>query len=771
MKARAGLAAETFDYTLGPQGAADRARLALGNNIVRGLVELITNSDTAYARANDADQRRRRITIDYSSRERWVAVRDHAGGMSPDVLRAKFMVGGDESAAGTRGYFGVGAKDCAVLGSLSVETVDASGLLTCIRIPRDYRDAEIDRPRRATNEDYKRLFGGRRRSGTVATINLAQKSDGGPTLPILRNLADQLTRHFSLRTLLDRNEVLLIDRGNPTSTKPPSSTLRYGEPVWMSPKAVQRFDGDLAIIDYPDARPHLALFDVGEDARGQERNDQFEHFILVRSPAADHGFFLAGLESHPYATRLAGEIMDPYIQVLLDEFRRTGPTERNDRPVIRQDRQPQDGGLDASHPYYRRLVAALHPHVKTALDAITTELQEAERAGISPELQKANFEAGAWLGTFLEEDSPGPPQLSDGFYFLPSSARLGPGASKRLTLYNVGTEILAGGRLAVATDADDLITIEDASADFSEPTFPENGSSPRQRASVLIRAGLALGSATLTAEYDQPGREPHAVEAVLRVVSDPPPTREFCFEHSTYSIRPNSTKIIHVVVPWDLVGTDILAPVTLRVEADENSIVTVGAPVVPVSAGREDLVREANMVEFRIEARGGIGASGRVHARFADHDASATVRSQGTSIPVFDDDNELSPPDSRAVVYEEGLCPGPPEHGGGPCLHFFLRHKDVERWLGDVHTNSAGDLQWDLIDTHGVRAMRADAIAEAAAQYRVLRLNQIREATTGDPVSPDEVLRLFWQEKRRALPQMQRIYISGLSSPWESQPH
>ena len=67
--------------------------------------------------------------------------------------------------------------------------------------------------------------------------------------------------------------------------------------------------------------------------------------------------------------------------------------------------------------------------------------------------------------------------------------------------------------------------------------------------------------------------------------------------------------------------------------------------------------------------------------------------------------------------------------------------------------------------------MKADAIAEAAAQYRVLRLNQIREASTGEPVTADEVLRLLWQEKRWALPQMQRIYIDSLPTSWQSQPH
>lgn len=765
-------APETFDYKLGPQGAADRARLALGNNVVRGLVELITNSDTAYDSIEDPGSPRRRIAIEYSSTERRLTVRDQAGGMSPDLARTKFTQGGDTSEAGGRGYFGVGAKDCAVFGSLVVETVDSSGAFTRIEIPKNYQGATISRPRAARKADYDRLFGRRQRSGTVATIHLASRAEGGPRLPRYNTIEEQLRGHFALRSLLDRNTVILIDRSKTAGDGYGGAQLRYGLAPWENPDARQQFNGELSVDGFPDAHPHLKLFDVGEGARSsQDRNDQFDGFVLVRSPAADHGYFLAGSEYHPHAARIAGELMDPYIQTLLDEFRNDGPTEHNDRPIIRQDRQPQNGGLDSNHPYYRALATAVRPHVEAALETVTKELQDAERAGISQELQKANLEAGAWLGNYLEEDSTGRPQLPDGFYFLPSSARLGLGATRWLTLYSVGKEPLADGTLTVSSDADGIVEIEEVSEEFSEPAVPSGGGSTRQRAKVLVQSRDALGSATLTASYEQLGREMEAAEADVHVVLDPPPEQEFRFEHSSYSIRPNAQKVIRVVVPFDLVGNDILERVQFRVEADEGSLVTVGPSVLPVSAAWEDFVREANILEFRIEARGGVGISGKLHVRFREHDAAADVRSQGTSIPVFDDDNDLSPPDSRAVVYGRGLCPGPSEHGGGPCLHFFLRHKDVERWLGDVHASSSGDLEWDLADTHGFRAMRADAIAEAAAQYRVLGLNRIREAATGEPVTPDEVLRLFWQEKKRALPQMQRIYIGGLPDPWESQPH
>ena len=269
---------------------------------------------------------------------------------------------------------------------------------------------------------------------------------------------------------------------------------------------------------------------------------------------------------------------------------------------------------------------------------------------------------------------------------------------------------------------DGIVEIEEVSEEFSEPAVPSRGST-RQRAKVLVQSRDALGSATLTASYEQLGREMEAAEADVHVVLDPPP-EEFRFEHSSYSIRPNAQTVIRVVVPFDLVGND-LERVQFRVEADEGSLVTVGPSVLPVSAAWEDFVREANILEFRIEARGGVGISGKLHVRFREHDAAADVRSQGTSIPVFDDDNDLSPPDSRAVVYGRGLAPGPLTRWGP--LSALLPSPQGRRAMAWRRPREfIGRSGMGPRRLHGFRAMRADAIAEAAAQYRVLGLNRMR---------------------------------------------
>ena len=50
-------AVDTFDYGLNSQAARDRAQQFMGGKISRGIVELLTNSDTAYLRSKPDNKR------------------------------------------------------------------------------------------------------------------------------------------------------------------------------------------------------------------------------------------------------------------------------------------------------------------------------------------------------------------------------------------------------------------------------------------------------------------------------------------------------------------------------------------------------------------------------------------------------------------------------------------------------------------------------------------------------------------------------------------
>ena len=141
-------------------------------------------------------------------------------------------------------------------------------------------------------------------------------------------------------------------------------------------------DGALEIEGYPDSQPKLSLFKLPEPITGELSSESFEGFLLIGTKdIADYGFTLAGLERRDHAKRLVGRVEDSYIQILLRDYRSTGASEQNPRPVVSQDRRPKDGGLDSAHPYTKALFAALIPILTNALEHCS--LREGRRSALA----------------------------------------------------------------------------------------------------------------------------------------------------------------------------------------------------------------------------------------------------------------------------------------------------------------------------------------------------------------------------------------------------
>lgn len=256
-----------FDYGIGPQGAQDRAKQFMGGKIVRGIVELLTNSDAAYARLGSDQQRKHRpISITVNHVERYFEIKDRAEGMSPKTVEEKFTKGGATSDAGHRGYFGLGAKDCAAFGSLELHTVDKDGNYSTVKIPGNFRDCSGDHGK-ATAEDYRKIHGeNRRRSGTAIRVDIDSHELGGARIPRFDTLARDLRTHYALRSLIKRNKVHL---NVITGKKNNAEQLVYpGFPWENNRKAKQIVDTELEVSGYPDSCPKLVLYELAEPIDG-----------------------------------------------------------------------------------------------------------------------------------------------------------------------------------------------------------------------------------------------------------------------------------------------------------------------------------------------------------------------------------------------------------------------------------------------------------------------------------------------------------------------
>lgn len=744
-----------FDYEIGPQAAQDRAKQFMGGRIVRGIVELLTNSDAAYARLEDGRQRKHRpINVIVSHADRYFEIKDRAGGMSPGTVWEKFTKGGATSAAGHRGYFGLGAKDCAVFGSLELRTVDGDGKYSTVEIPGDFRNCNHNHGD-ATVWDYEKIHGEKRRhSGTAIRINVDGPERGGARMPRFETLARDLRTHYALRSLLGRNRVRLTVI---TGRKSDEANLVYpGFPWQNNRKARLVEDSVLKVPGYPDSRPHLVLYQLAESVDGDPKDETFEGFVLVGSgDIADYGFTLAGLENQTHARRLAGRLDDMYIQKLLDDYRAEGASEKNPSPVVSQDRRHRNGGLDDSHPYAAALTKSLRPTLQRAFEAMAAESKEAERAGISEALEAANRDAGRFLSDMFDAGGHGPESkpLRNGFYFLPATRDLkrnDPGWTS-VSIYAIGRGVEAGATVRFQLANPRVCELESDAVEFVEMHGRPDG----LRGLVRLRAGTEAGATTLRATIGE-----NSAEATVRVVDNPHPQTRFMFERTKYSVKPGKRRKVGVLVPENLIEEGAVDSVEIRLGDSRGGIVLRGSPRRNVlDECSFDGERIAYVASFELEGRR-IGARAELTATFRDLRAAAVITVGGGSVEVYIDDVTKPPPEQRSKVFEVALPCGRPEHLNETCLHVFTRHPRIEPYLGDPTEDD--NIFWDLNDSPGFRAMCADSIAEAAAEFKIMSSMPALEE-----ISAPELFSMFWKEKKAALAKMQEIYID--KSKWNEQ--
>ena len=746
-------AVDTFDYGLNSQAARDRAQQFMGGKISRGIVELLTNSDTAYLRSKPDNKRLNiEIRLSRTQGDRWFEVRDMAGGMDRATVDAKFREGGATSDLDARGFFGLGAKDCAVFGALAMETVDSNRVLTRVRIPGTFTGATIQ-SYRAKDEDYQRLFGrAREAAGTVVRINVSDLEQGGPRMPQYDTLYDALRTHCALRALLQRDNVTLTEYSHGKKVSNRSKKLVYVGHPWETEDCQEVFNGNLSIGTGEDNLRRLRLFMLPHEIEGIASEESFQGHILIRSKFADYGITLAGFETQPHSRRLAGELVDDNIPTLLNQYRSEGQTAFNPRPVIKQDRDHRDGGLDRSHPYTEALYTGLREIIRKALDQLAAETREAERAGASEALNNANREAGRWLGAFLEGEGEESSNLPLGFYFLPPRKVMEPDTSAYVYLYYVGTDHLQQPAVSFSVQNTEACQVENDGGLLDEIESQNQNLVYRTRVKIHARH---IGNASISASIGMVD----ATEMTIEVRQEKESTQEFRFERQWYSMQPSDRKTIRIVVPIDLAQDPPDTPVRLKIDSPQGTIVLVSPHSVSLDDCPLNRTGESWVVSFRIESRASGSAS--LTATYGDLTTTAHVHASGLGIPVVLDDQETSPPVDRALIRAQ-MCTWP-DHYNALCLHVFVRHARIQHYIGEVFERADGSIGWSLVDSPGFRAMYAEAVADAAARHQVQRSFGVATAS----IEAEDLFHRFSEEKRRVLTQMQRVYIDDKT--WEGQ--
>ena len=362
---------------------------AMKGDIVRGLIELITNSDDAYLE----NRGKIRIEIDRGHGPWKVLVRDRAKGMRSLEMEKKIkklgaQTSGFEAGACVRGTHGRGAKDLAAFGQVTFESICDDRYSQLILHPDG--KYELKKERDATKADRQNLHVPRG-NGTVVTVLISQNI----SCPRFKRLAEKLAKHYQLRDILSdpNRQVVLVDL-----KKDVSASLRFSYP---SLKTV--YSESLPIKGY-EAFADVVIW------RNEERYDDppgdpcRPAGLLIKGRKAIHENTLFSFERDPYAGWFSGYVKCDFIDRLARDYDRrflAGETaeKANSIPIIKRSRD----GLQHNHPFFQALAAAVE---EPLAKLVKEEAIKAKQHGFSENaaLRKSLDGLGRDLARLMNED-------------------------------------------------------------------------------------------------------------------------------------------------------------------------------------------------------------------------------------------------------------------------------------------------------------------------------------------------------------------------------
>ncbi len=365
---------------------------AMKGDIVRGLIELITNCDDAYG---DDAHGKIRIEVEHRRSAPWrVIVRDHARGMRK--ARMAHAIGdigtrtsGFEDGAHVRGNLGRGAKDLAAFGPVTFESI-CDGYYSAMTLEPD---GSFDEPieRKATDDDRQRL-GTPRGNGTVVTVIV----EGRFRCPQRRTLLEKLSKHYQLRDINSdpRRELTLFDLNDGTT-----DGVRYGRP-----SLTQVLSRELTVPGYDDATVAVTISRTAERYENPSSDSGRPEGLLIKGRRAIYENTLLSFEGNPHSHWFTGSITCEYIDTLALEYDNveTGGGEHsplNPIPLISRSRD----GLEHEHPFHKALVGAVEP----LLDELVREEERRANEGEvreSARLRRALDSLGRDLGQLVDAD-------------------------------------------------------------------------------------------------------------------------------------------------------------------------------------------------------------------------------------------------------------------------------------------------------------------------------------------------------------------------------
>lgn len=341
-------------------------KTAAVQNIEDALVELITNADDAYDRAN-IKQKFMEIEIYYphkkdiqANRFGKLIFRDNASGLTGKQMKECFLqVGKFTSDADSRGFFSRGAKDISSLGLIVFESIK-DGLYSCVTLDSDSYGEVKSIDIEATEEIRTKLK--IKNNGLQVSIHFLEKIN----IAHPERLAENIPKIVSLRSIFgDSNNSIKLITHLDLETK--EQLLQYSYP-----------GGDLIMeVTYTvpryDAEATLKIFKAKTQLERNAQKKYNEFGLLIKSEKVIHDIdaFDHQLKFDPDMQYFWGYIECNKINELMRDFDSNKKNKKNPFPIIDPNRI---NGINKQHPFYRAMTKLPIKRLQLILE----EMDEAE---------------------------------------------------------------------------------------------------------------------------------------------------------------------------------------------------------------------------------------------------------------------------------------------------------------------------------------------------------------------------------------------------------
>jgi hypothetical protein len=328
---------------------------AMKGDVVRALIELITNADDAYNSKGGSIQIR--LLKSQSPYQVKISVHDKATGLDADGLEKAFARLGDLNQKfvgdmGTRGLFGRGAKDVAALGKARFASI-RSGKFSSLEIDpvkAKFNMEDIDES--PTKSAYEECLLKQGESGLTAELFVSTIH----RIPSATDMVTKLQSHVQLRDLLNRNDVFYSDERSKLEVKL-IGLVPTGEKVVDQELIIPRFKHPVKIEIY--------RLPVKETSTLDEYS---VHGLVVSGRGAAYENSFLHFSKRPEAGWFCGRLDAPEIHDLARSID-TNKSDLNPTGIVSRQRD----GLVRNHPYFRALGSEVEKVLKPLFDAMADE--------------------------------------------------------------------------------------------------------------------------------------------------------------------------------------------------------------------------------------------------------------------------------------------------------------------------------------------------------------------------------------------------------------